>query len=197
MLKGIDISRYQKNLDKNYILLQDFVIMKATEGKSYKDPMLDEFYNLIHGSDDGKPDINKLYGFYHYARPELYDPIIEAKNFIKRVGHHAGNALFCLDWEGKAWDCDIEWALEWLEYIKNETGVKPLIYCSGSNTNRLKIISKKDYGLWVAHWGINKPTIGPWPVWALWQYNVDRNINVDLDYFNGNKDQFKKYCRRI
>lgn len=196
MLQGIDISKWQKKLDRSYILDQDFVIMKATEGKGYKDPMLDEFYDLIHGSSDGKPDKEKLYGFYHYARPEICDPIPEAKNFLRRVGHHAGYAMYCLDWEGAAWKCDLNWALEWLEYVKSETGVKPLIYCSGSHTQKLGFIYERDFGLWVAHWGVRKPEIGAYPFWALWQYNVNRNLNVDLDYFNGSENQFRKYCRR-
>lgn len=195
MLKGIDISKYQKNLNKDYILSQDFVIIKASEGKTYKDPMLDSFYDLIHGANDGKPDSNKLYGFYHYARPENNDPIDEAKNFLKLVGHHAGEAMYCLDWEGTAHSYPAEWAREWLDYVKSETGVKPLIYLSGSYTSKYKIVSDGDYGLWVAQWGVSKPKTGTWPFWAMWQYKVDRDINCDQDYFNGTFEQFKKYCR--
>ena len=47
-LKGIDISHHNKyNLppfDK-----QDFIIMKATEGVSYKDPMMDEYLEKLSG----------------------------------------------------------------------------------------------------------------------------------------------------
>lgn len=196
MLQGIDIARYQKGLSSEYILSQDFVIMKATEGVRYKDPMLDEFYDLIHGSDDGKPDANKLYGFYHFARPAINDPIPEARNFVKRVGHHAGEAMFCLDWEGIALKEDLTWAYEWLEYVRVETGVRPLIYCPGWYTYQLNLVQRNNYGLWVAHWGVKEPQIGIYPFWAMWQYNVDGKLNVDKDYFNGDAEQFKKYCRR-
>lgn len=198
MLKGIDISRYQEKLNKDFILSQDFVIMKATEGNKLKDKCLDQFYDLINGSKDGKPNKEKLYGFYHYARPEKNDAITEAKFFLEKVGHHAGNALFALDWEGTALKYPYSWALEWLDLIYENTGVRPLIYTSASETKNknIRMISDNNYGLWVAHWGVNKPKFYNWPVYALWQYKVDMEMNVDLDYFNGTRDQFKKYCAR-
>ena len=196
MLRGIDISHHQKNLDSKIITGADFVIMKASEGKSFKDPMLDKFYNLIHGSDDGLPDSNKLYGFYHYARPEKNDPIPEAKQFVKLVRHHAGEAMYCLDWEGVATKYPVEWILEWMSYVENETGVKPLLYVSESQVKKYQKVAERDYGLWVAKWSIRKPNIKPWNIWALWQYTVDHKLNLDMDYFNGTAEQFKKYCRR-
>lgn len=196
MLRGIDISHYQRNLDSKIITGADFVIMKASEGKSFKDPMLDRFYDLIHGSDDGKPDNNKLYGFYHYARPEKNDPIPEAKQFVKLVRHHAGEAMYCLDWEGVATKYPVEWILEWMEYVENETGVKPLLYVSESHVKKYQKVAERDYGLWVAKWSTCKPNIKPWNIWALWQYAVDHKLNLDMDYFNGTAEQFKKYCRR-
>ena len=196
MLRGIDISHYQKNLDSKIITGADFVIMKASEGKSFKDPMLDKFYNLIHGSDDGSPDSNKLYGFYHYARPEKNDPIPEAKQFVKLVRHHAGEAMYCLDWEGVATKYPVEWILEWMSYVENETGVKPLLYVSESQVKKYQKVAERDYGLWVAKWSRRKPNIKPWNIWALWQYTVDHKLNLDMDYFNGTAEQFKKYCRR-
>lgn len=43
MLKGIDISKWQAGIDLNKINC-DFVIIKATEGKSYVDPSCDIFF---------------------------------------------------------------------------------------------------------------------------------------------------------
>lgn len=73
MLKIIDVSNWQRgeidlsNLDQ---LGYDGVMMKATEGKNFKDKSLDYFYDLLHGKRDGKPDKEKIYGFYHFARPD-------------------------------------------------------------------------------------------------------------------------------
>lgn len=198
MLHGIDISVWQRNLNKDYIRNQDFVIIKASEGVTLKDAMLDAHYNTFHGSADGKPDPEKCYGFYHYARPERANgPIREAEKFLSLVEHHAGEAMFCLDWEGAALKYPITWAHEWMDHVFINTGVRPLIYTSASQLKNLKELIDDNYGLWVAHWGVKKPSTGPWPTWALWQYQVDRAINVDQDYFNGSKEQFKKYCRVV
>ena len=44
MLSGIDISNHQAPMDYGDV---DFVIMKASEGKSYKDARLDQHYNNV------------------------------------------------------------------------------------------------------------------------------------------------------
>ena len=192
MLKGCDISKWQKNT----VILQqfDFVIMKATEGKTLVDSYLNVHYNNLHGSTDGKPDDNKLYGFYHYARPEYNTPKEEAEFFLKTVGHHAGHCIFALDWEGVALNYNIKWAIEWLDYVFEKTGVRPLIYCQGSYTKNLKAVLEKNYGLWVAHYKASTPTTGVYPTYAIWQYT---STPFDLDYFNGTEEQFRKYCKKV
>ena len=189
MLRGIDVSRYQKNMKsfKGY----DFVIIKATEGVTLKDVCLDQHYDTLHGSKDGKPDKNKLYGFYHYAHPENNTPEKEAEFFLSQVGHHKGHCLFALDWEGKALKCDIKWAITWLDYVFKKTGVRPLIYCQASYTKNLAKVLKKNYGLWVAHYGVTKPNVKVYPSYAIWQYT---STPIDKNYFNGDEEQFRKYC---
>lgn len=192
MLKGIDISHYQTNVSYNNY---DFVIMKATEGKTYKDPMLDKHYDGVNGSSNGKPNKEKLYGFYHYARPENNSYKDEAENFLKYVKHHAGNCIYALDWEGTALNYPVSWALSWLDYVYQKTGVKSLLYTQQSQAKLAKYdpIIKADYGLWVARYNKEVGDIR-WPVWAMWQY-TDKPI--DHNYFNGTKEQFRKYCRKV
>ncbi len=193
MLFGCDVSKWQAN--RVDFSKYDFVIMKASEGKTLKDKYLDAHYDRLHGSKDGKPDEKKLYGFYHYAHPENNTPEEEAEFFLSLVGHHAGHCLFVLDWEGKALKQPISWARKWLDIVYKKTGVKPLIYVQGSYTKNLQIIKEGDYGLWVAHYNPKggKPTIGVYDYWALWQYT---SVPLDRDYFNGTAEQFKKYCSK-
>mgnify|MGYP002096341206 FL=1 len=110
MLSGIDISNHQAPMDYGDV---DFVIMKASEGKSYKDARLDQHYNNVG---------NKLYGFYHYARPDTGNtPEEEADWFLSLVEHHAGKCIFALDWEGKSLNnYRSDWALSWLRRQKRE-----------------------------------------------------------------------------
>lgn len=191
MLTGIDVSHWQGRMDfRPY----DFVIMKASEGNGYKDPMLDEHYNILHGSRDGKPDTSKLYGFYHYARPDLKNtPQEEADWFLSLVGAHIGTAIIALDWEGKSLTYSSDWAFNWLEYVFKNTGVRPLLYVSASeeNTGKYEKIMDANYGLWVAHYGVDRPRVKHWDFWAMWQ---KRGWPLDTNIFNGDERAFKKYA---
>ena len=89
MLNGIAISHH--NIDQIRrgslnIAAPDFVLMKATEGKSYHDPEMSSYIGLM---DHDK----QLMGFYHYCRPAIKETAAEAHNFIARVGKYAGRAM--------------------------------------------------------------------------------------------------------
>ena len=65
MLNGIDISHHNTDQIKRDALVpedHDFVLMKATEGKSYVDPMLYPYLSMIDQERQG-------FGFYHYCWP--------------------------------------------------------------------------------------------------------------------------------
>ena len=196
MLKGIDVSHYN-NLDRILSIIDkpEFCIIKATEGKTFTDS---RFKHNVQICEERDIPI----GFYHYARPEYNDPITEAAHFIDTVAPYIGEAIFALDWEGKALNYSTDWALKFLDYFYCQTGVKPLIYTSSWYTSKLQKIADNDYGLWVAHWTpASKPHIGIYPFWAFWQYATpDDNYTgqscvCDYDYFNGTKSQLESYMR--
>ena len=184
-LKGIDISHHNKYAIPDFAK-QDFVIMKATEGVTYKDPMMDEYIAML------KTD--QLYGFYHFARPERNRAKAEASNFCNTIGAYGEEAMLVLDWEAQAVTQPIEWALEWCKEVEKIYGKKPLIYCSSWYTKRIKLLLENDIGLWVAHYTKkDKPTIYTYPTWAMWQYTSEP---YDKNIFNGTAMQFRKYCTR-
>lgn len=209
MIKGIDIS----NHNWSYLAARDFapildpdkfVIMKASEGVTYKDRCVDLYATIMRGYPDGRPIEGRLYGFYHFARPENgNDPIAEALNFWRVVSAHAGHAIFALDVEAGALRLTKKqldaWVLAWCETIRDISGgVNPLIYCSASNTGRFPSAAANDFGLWVAKWSAKKPTvkdIEPWKLWALWQDSNGGGV-LDTDLFNGSPEQFRKYAKR-
>lgn len=207
MIRGIDISN--NNLDilssMNFAPLKDetmFCIMKASEGRTYKDRFLDLYYNIIHGSADGAPDPDRLYGFYHFARPEnMNTPMEEAYNFIRLIRHHAGYAVLALDVEAGALSLSQnhldKWVYEWCRIVYETLGVKPMIYCSASQTKRFQKAASFDCGLWVAKWSKIRPTakeIRPWEIHAIWQDGTSGG-RLDTDVFNGNIESWRKYCR--
>jgi hypothetical protein len=171
-LYGVDISSYQTRVDYT---LWSFYMIKASEGRTLKDKMLDIHYNGVHGED-------RLFGFYHYAHPENNDIVDEAKFFLDLVGRHAGHAVYALDWEGKALNYGPKTALRWLDYVYSVTKVRPLFYCSDSRTARYAEIAKHDYGLWVAKYSSRGPAHIGWPFCAMWQYSAK---DMDYDVFFG------------
>lgn len=193
MLKGIDVSKWNNWQDrfKDY----DFIMIRAM-GTGGKDSKLDSHFNALAGNTSGKPLPDKCYGFYCF--PDVTKSAIdEADEFLSYVGHHAGHAMFALDWEGSALNGGVDWALAWLNRVYERTGVKPLIYGSASelSQSKYKVIHDNDYGLWVAHWtNASSPKSGHWgSYWAIWQY-TSNNGTLDENWFNGSKEAWKKFC---
>ena len=193
-LQGCDLSHWDAGRYKGILMDEgtQFAIIKATEGKTSFDRYCDILYNFFTSVHDrrGTAAEDRLYGFYHYAHPELNKPEEEARNFLYRVGHHAGKAMFCLDYEGAAWKCSPRWARSWLDYVYRETGVKALLYTSSSYLGNLGVVAEGDYGLWVAAYRKQKPKVTPWKFAAMWQYT---STPYDHDIFYGNADTWRKY----
>lgn len=185
MLKGIDISHHntagniQNWIDTNGE--PDFIIHKLTEGKTYVDPKVYERTALI---------LDKLCGYYHYARPDNNKPKEEAVHFCSSLPLFVegnSNVLFILDWEGNALNYPFEWALEWCAEVEKTEGRKPIIYASAS------VIKKyaDRYDLWwTAHYnqscsdgcehdGVNE---------VMTQYT---NTPIDTDIFHGNEEKWR------
>lgn len=183
MLHGCDISHWQgKDFD---ISCEDFVIAKATEGKTYTDEC------FLHNMEKALM-LGKCIGAYHYARPENNNAKDEAAHFVEVVKPYIGKCLFALDWEGVALSYPIDWALEWLLEVERLTGVTPLIYCSASYVPYTSKIAENGNGIWVAKWGELAPNVKPtYSVMALWQYT---NKPHDKDKFFGDKDAWQLYC---
>lgn len=189
-LKGIDVSHWNPNNKIQSGI--DFVICKASEGQSYGD---NSFFTKL---DRCKEQGIDLVGAYHYAKTN--NPANnDAVNFLRRIYQRdelGKNMLLALDLEGE----DIkrpnayQWAKEWMDIVYDETGIRPLLYISASYTKNCKEIAEANYGLWVAHWGVKTPKFTSWDFYAVWQNKVEDNL--DRDIFNGNKEQYLKYCRK-
>lgn len=201
MLKGLDLSMWQSvgTGDGDY----DFIICKATEGVGYTDPSCDAHYQRAKSQ-------GKLLGVYHFARPGYNDPIAEADWFVSQIKGYIGEAILILDWEVEAtWN--VGWAKRWLDRVYELTGVKPMIYMSGSvvNANDWSSVVAGDYGLWIAYWpneyqyGQGWPTdpsqmtygIGAWPFWAIWQFS-SRNGTLDCDVAQMDREGWMKYAAK-
>lgn len=204
MLKGIDISKWQAGIDLSKINC-DFVIIKATEGKSYVDPSCDTFFQQA-------LSLGKKLGVYHFANNSDNTPEQEADWFVNNTKGYIGKAIPVLDWEDNV-KSDVAWALKWLQLVEQAYGCKPLIYMSESTVNSYNwsSVANANYGLWVAKYrdknadynydmsmaGRN-PAVNYWKFYALWQWTDVGRLNgyngtIDCDVFYGDNTAWDKY----
>jgi len=198
-LPGIDVSHYQETIDWTKVAAsgKTFAIAKATDGRSFIDPMYAT--NKAEAMAAGI-----VFGAYHFARPDdsANDAIEEADHFVDVAQLAQGNLLPVLDLErtgGLTPTQLIDWMLAWLGEVTARTGVRPMIYTSPhgweSRTDDSTAIVDAGYTvLWIAHWGVNTPLLpaNDWQGygWTLWQHSDCGSVPgikgcVDSDWFNG------------
>ncbi len=176
-LKGIDVSYHNGEINFTKVKSQiDFVIMRAGYGNSIdsKEVNFDLYY------EDAKKN-NIPVGTYWYCYATKPDEaLLEAKAFMEKV-------------KGKKFEFPVYYDVE--EESILDTGaenVNALIttfcgeldkngyYCGlySSSNYLINLISeeiKHKYAIWVAHWGVDKPSYeGPW---GIWQYTSDGNMD--------------------
>ena len=197
-MNGIDISSYQAELNAG-IVPSDFVFIKATEGTKYINPTWREQASQV-------TQTNKLLGFYHFA--STGNTIAEADFFISVVKDYIGKAVLVLDFEAGAINA---WgnvgARQFLNRVKEKTGVYPMIYMSAEVTRQFNwsTISTSN-ALWVAQYASMSPTgyqsapwtdgkgYGAWSSAAIHQYsssgtlmNWDGHLDLNLAYINASQ----------
>lgn len=203
-MNGIDISKWQKGINLAAVPC-DFVIVKATQGVNYISP---EFANQITQAQS----LGKLIGVYHYAGGG--GAIAEAEHFLNAVKDYIGKAILVLDWEGEQNPnfASPYYAMEWLDYVKEVTGVLPFIYMSKSVCRQYKTLWNPSYPLWCAQYKNQQPTsyqsnpwtdtkgFGAWSDCAILQYSSKGrlegyNHNLDLDKAYINSAQWIAYAQ--
>lgn len=198
MLRGVDLSHWQSNFDAFGSV--DFAIIKATEGVGYVDPACDTLYQRAKKA-------GKLLGVYHFARPDLNNSAVaEADWFVNNIQGYIKEAILVLDWES-GYLGNVSWAKQFLDRVKERTGIKAILYASRSPINSFdwSSVANADYGLWVADYGANtgqegnKPAVKWWSFYILWQYTsrgrvAGYNGDVDLNNFYGDAETWRKYA---
>ena len=210
MLKGIDISHWNKGVDLSTPHI-DFVICKATQGIKYRDPMLNDYMNFI-------LENGLLFGFYHFL-DSRYEPEKQAEWFVENIFEYIGRGILVLDFEQ---DGASKWGSSgaeiFLDRVYELTGVRPLVYMNKSDLRKYDwhSVVAKNYGLWLA--SLTTPQIAdikkevpkdrvsiyPWKVRAIRQYSfkgsLDRiygkgKVACDLDIAFMSEDAWHKYAQ--
>lgn len=202
MLNGIDISAWQRGIDTAAVP-SDFVIIKATEGLDYVNDDCDRAYQLAKSAGKGL-------GVYHFATGGS-SGTAEADYFLSQVEGYIGEAMLILDWEATAINYGVGYAKEFMDRVYSRTGVKPVIYMSGSVTREYdwSSVVAADYALWVAYYSIDSCNgyvpdaagydVGYWPEAAILQYTSGGYLpgwgdRLDLNVFYGDMDAWNRYA---
>lgn len=201
MLKFIDISGHQKCLVLSNLVGQiDAVMLKATEGTGYVEPLCDQWFQQA-----------KRYGLclavYHYGRNN--DAKAECDYFLDNcINYFNGkdaHAIPALDWEeGQS----VEWVNAFVERFHSKTGIWPWVYANAS-TFREKIGVNENCGRWVAAWPGGAMTFAEAEEYGVqdrvpgldcaWQFTNEGRLkgysgNLDMDLFYGDKATWEKYA---
>lgn len=198
MVKGIDVSHYQPIVNWSQVALScGFAIIKATEGIRTVDPYYD-----IHTINARKAGL--IVGSYHFYHPEL-SPTMQAQLYVSATGgYKKGDIPPVVDVEtlsARGAQAMLSDLLTFTKIIKAGCGVDPIIYTSpgvaitfGEFSPELAL-----YRLWIAHYGVELPTIPqPWTEWTFWQNSQAGSVSginhVDTDLFHGDIDVLRAYC---
>jgi lysozyme len=197
-IHGIDVSRYQRNIDwKSVKDMEDkkikigFAFIKATEGLGRVD-------NGFRKNWFKAKEALVTRGAYHFFISSKSGKA-QAENFIETVKLSKGDLPPVLDIEtanGASVDNIQQRVRDWLQMIEKHYKVKPIIYTNVDFYENFLNGKFDDYPLWVAHYYVKeKPGIKR--NWIIWQHNEKGQVNgidafVDFNVFNGDSASFKK-----
>ncbi|MGW7351094.1 glycoside hydrolase family 25 protein [Streptomyces sp. Z26] len=168
MLQGIDVSSYQSDFSTKGV---SFVIIKATEGRSYVNPRLSAQVSRAR-------DAGCVVGFYHFLWPGNIKA--QAAYFVSKAPEKAGD-LLAVDWERTSEGTYASNAQK-DEFIREVKRLRPshrvLLYCNRDFWLNRDTTSYAGDGLWIADYvSQGKPRIEA--KWRIHQYTddpLDKNV---------------------
>ena len=182
MMNGYDFSHWQTDdTIKMKLPGADFVIHKATEGTTYKDPMLIPRCQWLF---ENTPGI-----IYHYLRADKPNLDGEVNNFIgcyekvKAKGYEVGLAVD-VEYSSKTGGTktsDLEYCKRFVSELIKKTGKRVIIYMPDTyGAEWYKWIREKDLGLWIARYRTKYPE----HACDFWQFT---SKPIDCDVFYGSE----------
>ena len=206
-LRGVDISRYQGEVDYNLLQEQEitFAFIKATEGRAHLDPF---FYdNLKAGLDS---DIRV--GAYHFYRFDVSGEE-QGKFFISHVPkdkrllppvidiEHYGEYVY--DPQDK--DIVVQEMTKLIDVLTDYYDQNPIIYCNYYIYKDYIQGNFEDCDIWYRSIGDKVPVLPDDREWVFWQYSetgkldgyggVGYSEDIDLNYYDGSIRDLKYYGR--
>ncbi|MDI3386104.1 glycoside hydrolase family 25 protein [Streptomyces sp. B-S-A8] len=168
MIRGIDVSSYQSDFSTEGV---DFVIVKATEGRSYVNPRMNAQVKKAR-------EAGCVVGFYHFLWP--HNIKAQAEYFVSKAAERQGDILAC-DWERTGEGTNASNAQK-DEFIREVKRLRPLnrsiLYCNRDFWLNVDRTSYAGDALWIADYvTAGKPRIQA--KWRIHQYTstpLDKNV---------------------
>lgn len=188
-MNGIDISNWQNGINLDAVPY-DFIIAKATEGKTYVSPDCARQVEQARAR-------GKLFGVYHYI--DGSGAIGEADFFIDNIKNWVGEGMLCLDWESNqnsAWGNE-DYLRQVAQRVIDRTGIPPVIYVQQSRMAQVKPIADAlNCALWIAQYANMNATgyqDAPWNEGAYSCAIRQYSSCGRLSGYSGNLDLNKAY----
>lgn len=188
-MNGIDISNWQNGINLDAVPY-DFIIAKATQGKTYVSPDCARQVEQARAR-------GKLFGVYHYI--DGSGAIGEADFFIDNIKNWVGEGMLCLDWESNqnsAWGNE-DYLRQVAQRVIDRTGIPPVIYVQQSRMAQVKpIAGALNCALWIAQYANMNATgyqDAPWNEGAYSCAIRQYSSCGRLSGYSGNLDLNKAY----
>lgn len=160
---GYDLSHWNSDTQFNECLNNaDFIILKATEGKTWVDSTFEIRMQKVIDNDI-------IAGAYHFWNAKK-TPEDNASNFIKTVKpfmkkecdcnccEHCGKSEIILALDVENCEADYEAITKFLDIVEKEMGIRPLIYHSLSDYKKYKC-NERNEKYWIAAWSWTKGAV--------------------------------------
>lgn len=192
-MNGIDISNWQNGINLDAVPY-DFIIAKATQGKTYVSPDCARQVEQARAR-------GKLFGVYHYI--DGSGAIGEADFFIDNIENWVGEGMLCLDWESNqnsAWGNE-DYLRQVAQRVIDRTGIPPVIYVQQSRMAQVKPIADAlNCALWIAQYANMNATgyqDAPWNEGAYSCAIRQYSSCGRLSGYSGNLDLNKAYMDAV
>lgn len=200
MLNGIDVSKYQGNVNWEAVAAagNTFAFARVSYGISSKDAFFAQNWS-------GMKSAGLMRGAYQFFRASQ-DPQAQAELMISMLGSLGeGDLPPVIDIEnndgGQSASKVISGVATWIETVESALPDRQVIIYTGTPFWRDTLGNPTQFNnqpLWLAQYtNAPTPTLPPaWNVWTFWQYSETGSVNgitgaVDLNRFNGDTSRLQ------
>lgn len=197
---GIDLSEYSGKIDFKGLKeekLIDFVYLRVSAGKDYKDKKFEKNYSEAIQNEF-------VVGYYHYYR--FYeDPKSQADFFLEQISSKESVLPLVVDVEewgnktkgkssGKIAN-DIE---EFIRIVNSKIEKEVIIYTNESGYNTYVKNNIDNIPIWICSFSKKEKVDDKWLFWQFSHKGKLTSIEgwVDFNTFNGDRDKWAKYLKR-